>query len=56
MLRSMTYRLLAGLIAWAIGEATLVPEAGYENKKEHIHLAVSVAGIRNGIISFGALG
>ena len=48
--------LLAGLIAWAIGEATLVPEASYENKKEKIHVALSVAGIRNGTISFGALG
>ena len=48
--------LLAGVIAWAVGEATLVPEAAYENKKEHVHVAHSVAGIRNGIISFGALG
>jgi hypothetical protein len=48
--------LLAGVIAWASGEATLVPEAAYENKKEHVHVALSVAGIRNGIISFGALG
>jgi hypothetical protein len=48
--------LLAGAISWAIGEATLVPEAMYENKKEHIHVALSVAGIRNGTISFGALG
>jgi hypothetical protein len=48
--------LVAGVIAWAIGEATLVPEAGYQDKKEHIHLAVSAAGIRNGTISFAALG
>jgi hypothetical protein len=48
--------LAAGVIAWAIGEATLVPEASYENKKEHIHVALSVAGIRNGTISFAALG
>ncbi len=48
--------LLAGVIAWAIGEATFVPEAGFENKKEHIHVTVSEIGIRNGIISFGVLG
>jgi hypothetical protein len=48
--------LLAGVIAWAIGEATLVPEATYENKKANIHVALSVSGIRNGTISFGALG
>ena len=48
--------LLAGVIAWAIGEATLVPEASYENKKANVHVALSVSGIRNGTISFGALG
>ena len=31
--------LAAGVIAWAIGEATLVPEAAYQNKKEHVHLS-----------------
>jgi hypothetical protein len=44
------------MIAWAIGEGTLVAEAGYVNKKEHINVPPSVAGTRNGIISFGALG
>jgi hypothetical protein len=48
--------LLAGVLAWAIGEATLLPEAGYQNKKENIHVSVSEVGIRNGTISFGALG
>jgi hypothetical protein len=48
--------LMAGVVAWAVGEATLVPEAAYENKKAHVHVVHSVAGIRNGIISFGALG
>jgi hypothetical protein len=48
--------LLAGLVAWGIGEATLVPEAGYENKKENVHLQPEVAGIRNATVSFGVLG
>jgi hypothetical protein len=53
---ALTAGLLAGLLAWGIGEAMLVPEAGYENKKENIHLQADVAGIRNATISFGALG
>jgi hypothetical protein len=48
--------LVAGVVAWAIGEATLVPEAGFVNKDEKIAVQPSVAGIRNGTISFGALG
>jgi hypothetical protein len=48
--------LVAGVVAWAIGEATLVPEAGFQSKKEKIVVLPSVAGIRNGSISFGALG
>jgi len=48
--------LVAGVVAWAIGEATLVPEAGFQNKKEKITVEPSVAGIRNSSISFGALG
>jgi hypothetical protein len=46
----------AGLIAWAIGEATLVPEAAYQDKKQHINVLPQVAGIQNCFFSFGALG
>jgi hypothetical protein len=48
--------LLAGVISWAIGEATLVPEATHQDKKAHIYLPLSVAGIHNGTLSFAALG
>jgi hypothetical protein len=48
--------LAAGLIAWAIGEATLVPEAGYQDKKQNINLLPDVAGLQNCDYSFGALG
>jgi hypothetical protein len=48
--------LAAGLIAWGIGEATLVPEAGYQDKKQHIDILPEVAGLQNCYYSFGALG
>jgi len=48
--------LVAGVVAWAIGEATLIPEAGFQSKKEKITVLPSAAGIRNASISFGALG
>jgi hypothetical protein len=44
------------MVAWCIGEATLVPEAGFQNRDEKIFVSQSVAGIRNGAIGFGALG
>jgi hypothetical protein len=48
--------LLAGAIAWGIGEAVLVPEVGLHSPKRKINIDPSVAGIRNGIICFVALG
>ncbi len=48
--------LAAGVIAWAIGEATLVPEAGFRSKATKIGVSQSVAGTRNGVVSFGVLG
>jgi hypothetical protein len=48
--------LAAGLVAWAIGEAMLVPEAGYQDKKEKINILPEAAGIQNCYYSFGALG
>jgi hypothetical protein len=48
--------LAAGLVAWAVGEATLIPEAGFQNKAQKIVVLPEVAGLRNCSISFGALG
>lgn len=48
--------LVSGIVAWGIGEAMLIPEAGFQSKKENILVSPSVAGIRNGTICFGALG
>jgi hypothetical protein len=48
--------LAAGVIAWAIGEATLVPEMEHLAGRGEIKVPVSVTGTHNGIASFGALG
>jgi hypothetical protein len=48
--------LAAGLVAWAVGEATLVPEAGFQDRDKKITISPQVAGLRNSTISFGVLG
>jgi hypothetical protein len=48
--------LVAGGVAWGIGEATLIPEAGFQDKAKKIDISPTVAGLRNSLISFGALG
>jgi hypothetical protein len=45
-----------GIVAWGIGEALLVPEAGFQSRNEKTYVSPSIAGFRNGSISFGALG
>jgi hypothetical protein len=44
------------VVAWGIGEALLVPEAGFKSREQKVYVSTSVAGIRNGTICFGALG
>jgi hypothetical protein len=53
---ALTAGFAAGLAAWGIGEAMLIPEAGFQAKDQKIYVSSSVAGIRNGSISFSALG
>jgi hypothetical protein len=48
--------LVAGMVAWAVGEATFVPEAAVQSNREEAVVLPVVAGIRNGSISFGTLG
>jgi hypothetical protein len=48
--------LAAGLIAWAIGEATIMPERGRMAARGEIVVPPAVLGTHNGIVSFGALG
>ena len=47
--------LVAGAIGWGIGEATLVPEAGYSDKAKKVEILPAELGLRNCTISFGAL-
>ena len=47
---------VAGMAAWGLGEATLIPEAGFQSKNEKRFVSQTVAGFRNGSICFGALG
>jgi hypothetical protein len=48
--------LAAGVIAWAIGEVTIMPERGRMAARGEIVTPPSVIGTHNGIVSFGALG
>ncbi len=48
--------LTAAVLAWGLGEATLIPEVGFSSKKTNVDISPRVAGTRNTIISFGALG
>jgi hypothetical protein len=47
--------LAAGVLAWAVGEATLIREAGLAAKGRVVR-SPTVDGIRNGMVSFGAQG
>ena len=53
---SLAAGLAAGLIAWSIGEAMIVPEMGRMGARGETVLPPSVSGSHNGIVSFGALG
>jgi hypothetical protein len=48
--------LAAGLIAWAIGEATLIPETGAGTRGGNTRTLPSVLATRNAVVSFGILG
>ena len=48
--------LAAGLIAWAGGEATLIPETGAGTRGGKARTLPSVLATRNAIVSFGILG
>jgi hypothetical protein len=48
--------LAAGSIAWAVGEATVMPERGRMAARGEVVVPPSVLGTHNAIVSFGALG
>jgi hypothetical protein len=48
--------LAAGVIAWAIGEAALIPDSGLARGQGNSVLPASAVGLRNAVVSFGTLG
>lgn len=48
--------LTAGLFAWAVGEATMIPETGAGTRGGGRRLLPSVLATRNAMVSFGILG
>jgi hypothetical protein len=53
---ALTAALAAGLIAWAIGEALLVPETGMGSKGGRTRISPVVYSMRNGMTCLGLLG
>jgi hypothetical protein len=53
---ALTAGLLAGAIAWAAAEPLIEPEVGFQSKDKKLNVDPTVAGKKNGLISFGIFG
>jgi len=48
--------LATGVIAWAIGEAALIPDSGLARRQGNINSPAAVVSLRNAVVSYGTLG